>query len=65
MRIPGVRVRSRPGLRMFFYLPFEHSEDILLLLRGIEGSRAYPDTLGYKVQFDRLVRDWRPHLIKE
>ena len=41
------------------------SEDILVLLRGIEGSRSYPDTLGYKIQFDRLVRDWRPHLLKE
>ena len=41
------------------------SEDILVLLRGIDASRSYPDTLGYKAQFDRLVREWRPHLLKE
>ena len=41
------------------------SEDILVLLKGIEATQSYPDTLGYKAQFDRLVREWRPHLIKE
>ena len=46
-------------------LDYEISEDILVLLRGIDASRSYPDTLGYKAQFDRLVRDWRPHLLKE
>jgi hypothetical protein len=46
-------------------LDYEISEDILMLLRGIDTSRSYPDTLGYKAQFDRLVREWRPHLLKE
>lgn len=40
-------------------------EDILVLLKGIEASRSFPDTLGYKAQFDRLVQEWRPHLLKE
>ena len=46
-------------------LDSEISEDILVLLKAIDASRSYPDTLGYKAQFDRLVREWRPHLIKE
>lgn len=46
-------------------LDYEISEDILMLLRGIDTCRSYPDTLGYKAQFERLVREWRPHLIKD
>lgn len=46
-------------------LDSEISEDILVLLRGIDASRSYPDTLGYNTQFEHLVREWRPHLIKE
>ena len=46
-------------------LDYEISEDILVLLRSIDATRSYPDTLGYKAEFDRLVRDWRPHLLKE
>ena len=46
-------------------LDYEISEDILVLLRSVDATRSYPDTLGYKAEFDRLVRDWRPHLLKE
>ena len=41
------------------------AEDMLVILRGIEASRSYPDTLGYRAQFVRLLREWRPNLIKD
>ena len=38
--------------------------DILRLVIYLARPGAcYPDTLGYKAEFDRLVRDWRPHLV--
>lgn len=40
--------------------------DVLCVLTYLATPDArYPDNLGYKAQFDRLVRDWRPHLVGE
>ena len=38
--------------------------DALRVFMHIATVNAYPDTLGYGPQFERLVADWRPHLIK-
>lgn len=38
--------------------------DVLRVLHYLATPLAcYPDTLGYKAQFDRLVRERRPHLV--
>lgn len=40
--------------------------DVLRVLHYLARPLAcYPDTLGYKAQFDRLVRERRPHLLKD
>ena len=39
--------------------------DILRLVVYLARPGAcYPDTLGYKPAFERLVHEWRPHLIR-
>ena len=39
-------------------------QDILRVLVYLATPGAcYPDSLGYKMAFDGLVRDWRPHLV--
>lgn len=38
-------------------------EDVLCVLTYLATPNAmYPDNLGYKAQFEDLVRNWRPHL---
>lgn len=41
----------------------EISADILAVCRLITRTHTYPDTLGYKAEFQQLVADWRPKLI--
>ena len=45
-------------------LDTELCTDALRVFLHIATVNAYPDTLGYGPQFERLVADWRPHLIK-
>lgn len=37
-------------------------DDMITVFAMIARSNAYPDTLGYKSQFETLVQDWRPDL---
>lgn len=39
--------------------------DALRVFLQIATVNAYPDTLGYGPQFERLVALWRPHLIQK
>ena len=44
-------------------LDLELRADILRMLAYLATPNArYPDNLGYKAQFEALVRSWRPHL---
>lgn len=38
------------------------AEDVCLIFSAISQMARYPDSLGYKEQFDRLARRWRPQL---
>lgn len=38
------------------------AEDMCTVFRLATFSHAYPDTLGYKPQFEAIVRAWRPEL---
>lgn len=37
--------------------------DVLRIVAFIAVEQRYPDTLGYGPQFERLVAEWRPHLV--
>lgn len=37
--------------------------DVLTILIFIASHQRYPDSLGYGPQFERLVAEWRPHLV--
>jgi len=39
------------------------ADDILLVMRLIALRHSYPDVYGLREPFERLVADWRPHLI--
>ena len=39
--------------------------DVVTVLIFIAGHQTYPDTPGYGPQFDRLVAEWRPHLVNK
>lgn len=39
------------------------AEDIQAVIRLIATSHDYPTAYGLKPQFERLVADWRPHLL--
>ncbi len=38
--------------------------DVLVIIVAIAKLQAYPDTLGYELQFNRLIRTWRPQLLR-
>ena len=38
------------------------TEDIFVVLRLVTQEWAYPDNLGYKDDFQGILRQWRPHL---
>ena len=40
------------------------AEDIQTVIRLIATSHEYPAAYGLKPQFERLVADWRPHLLQ-
>lgn len=40
------------------------ADDILIVSRLIATRHEYPTTYGYGPQFERLVKDWRPQLVK-
>lgn len=39
------------------------AQDMIHAIHLIAEASAYPDTLGYRSEFDGLVRQWRPHLL--
>ena len=39
--------------------------DALRVFLHIATVNAYPDTLGYGREFERLVAEWRPHLVNK
>lgn len=39
--------------------------DVVTVLIFISGHQNYPDALGYGPQFNRLVAEWRPHLVNK
>lgn len=39
--------------------------DVVTVLIFIASHQTYPDTPGYGPQFDRLVAEWRPHLVNK
>lgn len=39
--------------------------DVLLMIQVISMHQSYPDSLGFSSEFERLVKQWRPHLISE
>ncbi|MGF6265285.1 hypothetical protein OKW34_000015 [Paraburkholderia youngii] len=41
------------------------AEDMCVVLRLATRANSYPDTLGYGPQFEAVVREWRPELVKE
>ena len=40
-------------------------EDMCVVFRLAARANSYPDTLGYGPQFEAIVREWRPELVKE
>ncbi|MCP3713367.1 hypothetical protein M3I54_42065 [Paraburkholderia sp. CNPSo 3274] len=40
-------------------------EDVCVVFRLASRANSYPDTLGYGPQFEAVVREWRPELVKE
>ena len=40
------------------------AEDMLSVMGLIASKASYPDTYGYRTEFDRMVADWRPNLLK-
>jgi hypothetical protein len=40
------------------------ADDIHTVIRLIATSHEYPTAYGLKPQFERLVADWRPHLLQ-
>jgi hypothetical protein len=41
------------------------AEDMCVVFRLATRANSYPDTLGYGPQFEAIVREWRPELVKE
>ncbi|MGF6736154.1 hypothetical protein OKW50_008327 [Paraburkholderia youngii] len=41
------------------------AEDMCVVFRLATRANSYPDTLGYGPQFEAVVREWRPELVKE
>lgn len=41
------------------------AEDMCVVFRLVTRANSYPDTLGYGPQFESIVREWRPDLVKE
>ncbi|RWG47944.1 MAG: hypothetical protein E5X53_26080 [Mesorhizobium sp.] len=39
------------------------AEDMTTVFRLIARVQSYPDTLGYKGDFEAIVRSWRPELV--
>ncbi|RKP44700.1 DUF7673 family protein [Pararobbsia silviterrae] len=39
-------------------------DDMCVVFRLASRSHSYPDTLGYGSQFEAIVREWRPELIR-
>ena len=38
------------------------AEDMVIVFGYVAGANAYPDALGFNVQFQSIVRGWRPEL---
>ena len=38
------------------------AEDMLIVFGYVARANAYPDTLGFNVEFQSIVRGWRPEL---
>ncbi len=41
------------------------ANDMLTVIGFLREFQSYPDVLGYRADFEQLVRDWRPELIRE
>ncbi|MBC7907013.1 MAG: hypothetical protein H7Y60_09750 [Rhodospirillaceae bacterium] len=41
------------------------TKDILAVTMLIAARNNYPDAYGFKADFERMVADWRPHLLKD
>lgn len=39
--------------------------DVLLMIQVISTHHSYPDAFGFGAEFEQLVIQWRPHLIRE
>ena len=39
--------------------------DVLLMIQVISTHHSYPDSLGFRSEFEHLVKQWRPHLVCE
>ena len=53
---------GRFDFRVMWSCDDEIVADMVTVFALIGRSNAYPDALGYKEQFETLVRDWRPDL---
>lgn len=42
----------------------EIADDMLAVCRIIQRTHCYPDTLGFRADFEQMVADWRPHLVQ-
>ena len=38
------------------------ADDMVIVFRYVARANAYPDTLGFKAEFQSIVRGWRPEL---
>jgi hypothetical protein len=38
--------------------------DMVQVIAWVSGNRHYPNNVGYEKQFQALIRDWRPKLVK-
>jgi len=41
------------------------ADDIIRVTRLIASAQYYPDAYGFREDFERLVADWRPQLLKD
>jgi hypothetical protein len=41
------------------------ADDMCVVFRLATRAHSYPDTLGYGPQFEAVVRQWRPELVKD
>jgi len=54
---------GRSDVRDLWMVDKAISDDILSVLRLIALRQAYPDAYGLRMEFEQLVKDWRPQHI--